>query len=93
MDSFGQQAKELVAAVNTNHTGFSEAEMEANARGPHWNCNMGYDRNIKKVRFGSTNCYFAYAHLQSPRQTAWHRKNKELSDRFFKRDSPAFTIK
>lgn len=44
-----EQAKVFVAAVEAGKTGFSEAEMEGNARGPHWFSICGHDRNCKSV--------------------------------------------
>lgn len=94
MASFTEAAKNLVDTVEANKTGFSEALLNANSRGPHWASIMGYDRNNKKVCHNSMSEYPAtHTVNQTPALTAWHKNNKEAVDQFFANNSPAIKIR
>lgn len=49
LPSFLKEVATFVQNIEQSKTGFKEAEMEANARGPHWFSIMGHDRNNKQV--------------------------------------------
>jgi hypothetical protein len=51
LGGFIEQAQTLVNEVGSISGGFSQEQMAANARGPHWFSIMGYDRNNKKVSY------------------------------------------
>jgi len=46
---FEGQVTVFVDEVESGNTGFTEKQMEGNARGPHFFSIMGHDRNNKKV--------------------------------------------
>ncbi|KAF8335643.1 hypothetical protein F5887DRAFT_921052 [Amanita rubescens] len=61
-NTFPEEVKAFVDAVEAAGTGFSEADMEANARGAHFFSIMGHDRQCK----------------EKPGLSKFHRDNQEL---------------
>ncbi|KAG1893200.1 uncharacterized protein F5891DRAFT_1196730 [Suillus fuscotomentosus] len=77
LPAFEKQAAAFVSTVETNRSGFTEAEMEENSRGSHWSSICGHDRNSKQV----------------PTLAAWHSSNAEAVDALWRPDGAMFQIR
>jgi hypothetical protein len=65
MNTFPGEVQAFVDAVEAAGTGFSEADMEANARGAHFFSIMGHDRQCKAVHIL---CFLKYYTSCSPQK-------------------------